>query len=223
VRHARRHARAGRQAPIGIADGVRARGAPRDGRTAIAPWVVAGIAVVALFALVAVSRFSSTPSAPASPVGNAPFAGGGGSASGVDLSSIPPEVQAQRLSARVMRLVDEKKMDSAQFFANMALQVYGSLPSLDDGARFELGSMANAFGDYGMAKAQADTVLASSPTDLLGLALAMRTARSTKDAGAAAGYAKRLVAAAPAERKTQNPAYQRHSADIDKALKEAAR
>ena len=73
-----------------------------------------------------------------------------------------------------------------------------------------------------LAKAQADLILAGAPTDLLGLTLAMRVAHDQGDTKAAARYGKRLIAAAPAERKKDVPAYQAHAADIDHALKEAA-
>jgi len=190
---------------------------------AIAPWVVAGIAVVALFALVAVNRFSSTNSPSTNAMSNAPFAGGAGGAGAVDISSMSPEERAQRLFNRVMRLQSENKMDSVQFFAPMALDAYFALPSMDDDSRYDVGRIAEAVGAFPLAKAQADTILRSSPNDLLGLALAMRVARETKDTQAAGDFAKRLLAAAPKERKKDNAAYKAHAADLDLALKEAAR
>jgi hypothetical protein len=196
---------------------------PATGAAAIAPWVVAGIAVVALFALVAVNRFSSTNSPSTNAMSNAPFAGGAGGAGAVDISSMSPEERAQRLFNRVMRLQSENKMDSVQFFAPMALDAYFALPSMDDDSRYDVGRIAEAVGAFPLAKAQADTILRSSPNDLLGLALAMRVARETKDTQAAGDFAKRLLAAAPKERKKDNAAYKAHAADLDLALKEAAR
>ena len=193
------------------------------GAAAVAPWAVAGIAIVALFALVAVNRFSSTNSPSPNAMSNAPFAGGAGGAGAVDISSMSPEERAQRLFNRVMRLQSENKMDSVQFFAPMALDAYFALPSMDDDSRYDVGRIAEAVGAFPLAKAQADTILRSSPNDLLGLALAMRVARETKDTQAAGDFAKRLLAAAPKERKKDNAAYKAHAADLDLALKEAAR
>ena len=196
---------------------------PATSAAAVAPWAVAGVAIVALFALVAVNRFSSAPAAPANAMGNAPFAGGAGGAGAVDISSMSPEERAQRLFNRVMRLQSENKMDSVQFFAPMALDAYFALPSLDDDSRYDIGRIAEAVGAFPLAKAQADTILQASPSDLLGLALAMRVARETKDTRAAGELAKRLLAAAPKERKKDNAGYKAHAADLDLALKEAAR
>ncbi|HTG53530.1 MAG TPA: hypothetical protein VL980_01725, partial [Gemmatimonadaceae bacterium] len=154
---------------------------------------------------------------------NAPFAGGAGGAGAVDISSMSPEERAQRLFNRVMRLQSENKMDSVQFFAPMALDAYFALPSLDDDSRYDIGRIAEAVGAFPLAKAQADTILQASPTDLLGLALAMRVARETMDTRAAGELAKRLLAAAPKERKKDNAGYKAHAADLDLALKEAAR
>jgi hypothetical protein len=88
--------------------------------------------------------------------------------------------------------------------------------------RYDMGRVAEVSGALPLAKAQADTILAKSPTNLLGLALAMRVARDQGNSKAAANYAKRLIAAAPAERKKDLPGYQQHAPDIDNALKEAA-
>ena len=197
--------------------------APATGMAAIAPWAVAGLAIVALVALVAVNRFSSAPSAAAGPVANAPFAGGAGGAGAVDISSMSPEERAQRLFNRVMRLQGENKMDSVQFFAPMAIDAYFALPSMDDDARYDVGRIAEAAGAFPLAKAQADTILQASPANLLGLALAMRVARDMKDDRTAGDFAKRLIAAAPKERKKDNAGYKAHAADLDLALKEAAR
>jgi hypothetical protein len=195
------------------------RAAPAaTGFAAVAPWAVAGIAIVALAAMVAINRFSNSSPA-AGPMGGAPGLGG---AAGVDISSMSAEERAQRLFNRVMRLQSENKMDSVQFFAPMAIDAYFALPALDNDARYDVGRIAESAGAYPMAKAQADTILAAAPNNLLGLALAMRVARDMGATKAASSYGKRLIAAAPAERKKDLPGYQQHAPDIDNALKEAA-
>ena len=186
---------------------------------AIAPWAVAGIAVVALAMLIAKNRFSNDQAQAAGPMAGAPVAGAGA----IDISSMSPQERAQRLFNRVMRLQSEGKMDSVQFFAPMAIGAYSALPEQDNDTRYDMGRIAEAAGAFPLAKAQADTILATSPDDLLGLALAMRVSRDMNDNAAASRYAKRLLAAAPKERKQDRPGYAAHAADLDQALKEAAR
>ena len=188
------------------------------GFAAAAPWAVAGIALVALIALVASRRFSSDQPSAETPA-TVPLAG----ASAVDISSMSPPERAQRLFNRVMRLNSEGKKDSVQFFAPMALNAYGALAEQDADTRYDLGRIAQVVGALPLAKAQADTILAASPTNLLGLALAMRVARELGGTSQANAYAKRLIAAAPAERKKNLPGYAEHALDLDLALKEAAR
>jgi hypothetical protein len=74
-------------------------------------------------------------------------------------------------------------------------------------------------GDAGLARAEADTILATNKTHLLGLVLAMKAAGLRQDMSARAGYLKRLEAAAPAERAKHLKEYDEHKADIDAALK----
>jgi len=200
------------------------------GFAAAAPWAVAGIALVALIGLVAKYSFGGGDAAvegqqPLAPMaGGAPFAGGaGGGAAGVDLGSMTPRQIAERLYNRVMRLDAEGKKDSIGFFAPMAVQAYQMIPDQDADTRYDLGRIAQVAGMLPVAKAEADTILKSQPNNLLGLTLAMRTARAMGNAKEASAYGKRLVAAAPAERKKDSPGYQLHSADLDEALKEAAK
>ena len=95
------------------------------------------------------------------------------------------------------------------------------IPEQDADTRYDLGRIAELAGAYPLAKAQADTILAASPTNLLGLTLAMRLARDMGDTKGAAAYGKRLRAAAPAERKKDFEGYKLHAPDLDQALKES--
>ena len=208
--------RARKSAPAKGADAPASPAA--SGVAAAAPWAVAGIAFVALIVLIASRRFSSDqPGADASaPV---PLAGAGA----VDISSMSPNERAQRLFTRVMRLDEQGKSDSVAFFAPMAMNAYAELPAQDADTHYDLGRIYEVTKAYTFAKAQADTILAAQPTNLLGLALAMRVARDMGDTQQAAAYAKRLRAAAPAERKKNLPGYEAHAPDLDAALKEAAK
>jgi hypothetical protein len=191
------------------------------GIAAAAPWAVAGIALVALIALVFTRQFSNAGAAPSQEASAAaPFAGAAGTGA-PDISSMSPRERAERLYNRIMRLDGEGKKDSVAFFAPMAIQSYQMIPDPDADTHYDLGRIAELAGAYPLAKMQADTILAESSTNLLGLALAMRVARDMGDTKSAAAYGKRLRAAAPAERKKDLPGYKLHAPDLDQAIKEA--
>jgi hypothetical protein len=193
------------------------------GFAAMAPWAVAGIAIVALTVLVVSKLFSGDNAATAGAAdqpANTPLAG----AAATDISSMSMAEAAGRLYNRIMRLNSEGKKDSVLVFAPMAIRAFQMIPdsAVNADTRYDLGRVAEVSGALPLAKAQADTILAAAPNNLLGLALAMRVARDMGATKAASSYGKRLIAAAPAERKKDLPGYQQHAPDIDNALKEAA-
>ena len=138
-----------------------------------------------------------------------------------DISQMSPEERASRLFNRVMAYSEQGKMDSARFFAPMAIQSYLMIGPLDAHARYDIGAIAAAVGDVSVARAQADTILSAQPNHLLGLALAARAADQQGDAAAATKFRRRLVAAATAERAKGLKEYTEHARDIDDALKKA--
>ena len=163
----------------------------------------------------------------------APFAGGagggatgGGDAAGTgrppNLANMSPRDIADRLFDRIMRLSSEGKADSVGFFSEMALQNYGSMGPLDADLRYDMGRVAEVAGRADVAKAQADTILAANPTHLLGLVLASKAATMRGDAAAVDRFNKRLAAAGPSERAKPLDEYQRHAADIETILRQAA-
>src|SRR6266566_502000 len=119
---------------------VTAPPAATGGRRAGLPWGVAG---AALGALVTVLLMRPTGGATAEPP---PFAAQGG-APAIDISQMSPEERAQRLFDRVMRLTQEGKQDSAQFFLPMAQQAYAMIPAMDLNARFDVGLLDLAAGE----------------------------------------------------------------------------
>jgi hypothetical protein len=135
-----------------------------------------------------------------------------------DISSMSPEERASRLFDIVMRFGEEGKTDSLKFFAPMAVQAYGMMGTLDAHAHYDVGMIGIVSGDIPLARAEADTILATNKTELLGLVLAMKAAGLRQDLNARAEYQKRLVAAAPAERAKKLKEYDEHKADIDAAL-----
>jgi hypothetical protein len=201
---------------------------PRTTASAL-PWAVAAIAMLALIALVAGQRFGGTrgPSAAALP----PAAEGGVAEGGAaaeaprapDISSLSPRERADRLYDRIMRLSSEGKTDSIQFFSPMALSVYQSLGPMDADLRYDFGRVAEVAGAAGIARAQADSILAADSTHLLGLVLGVRAAQLRGDSAAARGFSRRLLAAEPTESAKRLPEYERHKGDILEALAEARR
>ena len=185
-------------------------------------WKVGVGALVALLLVTLYLRFGgerppATPPGSAAPAGAAP---GGPSAS---VLSMPPQQQADALFDRVMRLSEEGKRDSVQFFAPMAMSVYERLQPLDHDQRFDLGTIALAAGDTRMARAQADTILRADADHLLGLALLSRTARAAGAAADAERADARFRQAADGElKRTEKLEYQRHRVDIETELKRLA-
>ncbi|GLC25576.1 hypothetical protein rosag_20890 [Roseisolibacter agri] len=212
------------------------------------PWGVAFVALLAVAAMAAGRNFGgsrgSTLDAPLNALPQAslgeggptgapagPFAGGAAGAPGgapgtgraPDLSQLSPRDIADRLFDRIMRLSAEGKPDSVGFFSEMALQNYAQMgTALDADLRYDMGRVAEVAGKDEIARAQADTILRQQPNHLLGLVLAVKAATMRGDAAAVATLNKRLVAAAPAERAKNLDEYQRHAADIDTALRQAA-
>jgi hypothetical protein len=109
------------------------------------------------------------------------------------------------------------------FFAPMAVQSYLMLDTMDLDARYDLGRIAAATGADSIALAQADTMLASYPSHLLGLALGARAARGLKQEAKARDFDRRLLAAETAERAKNVPEYEAHATDLDSAVAAAKR
>jgi hypothetical protein len=201
------------------------------------PWAVAAIALLAFIALLAGQRFNRGPAAAAAPAAEpppaGPFAGGGAPAGGPasgerpvrapDISKMTPDERALRLFNRVVSLAEQGKRDSVQFFAPMALMSFQSLPTPTLLQRFELGRIAELADVKEIATAQADTILQSSPTHLLGLSLASTAARMRGDTKSQAGFDKRLIAAAVSERAKNLQEYEVTQIDLDSALARARR
>lgn len=221
--------RCGTPAGLGAADTTAGRGESRGFERAL-PWSVAAIALVALIALVAGQRFGKrTPNdAAASPdAGTAPAAMGLGGAgqqfprARTDIASMSPEEAAERLFNRVMSYAERNQLDSAQLFSPMAIAAYQRIENPTADQRYDLGRIAAVTGNDEIATAEADTILASNPTHLLGLILGAEAARLRNDQAKARTYVQRFVAAVPAEKGKNLPEYQQHANDINAALEDA--
>ena len=189
----------------------------RDGGLVRLVAVAAVVALVAFVAGAAMGRGGNAPElgAPEQPAAAVPA----GTPSAPDISSMSPEERASRLFNRVMSYSEQGKLDSARFFAPMAVQAYAMIGPPDAHTHYDIGEIYAAIGDAGAASAEADTILATQPNHLLGLALAARAADARGDAAAAAKFRRRIAAAAPAERQKGLKEYTEHARDIDDALK----
>lgn len=219
--------------PAGTSTGA-ARAADRGVAGAL-PWAVAGIALLALIALVAAQSFSRKPSSTLDAPQNAlPQAGlddrgaqqpqADGGVRAPDITNLSPKERADRLFERVVRLDEQGKTDSVRFFAPMAIGAYQQLDSLGADERFHLGmiALATKFNEVnGVAKSEADTILARDRNDLLGLILAKRAAAARNDQGTASEMQRRLKSAATAELAKPRVDYQQHRVLIDAELKGA--
>jgi hypothetical protein len=125
-----------------------------------------------------------------------------------------PGDAATRLYNRVMSLHQRGRADSVQLFAPMAMQAYRMLGALDLDQRYDLGRIAAIAGDQATARAEADTILARSPSHLLGLILAGNAARMRNDSAAERKYHDQFIAAVASERAKQLPEYTAHENDI---------
>lgn len=189
--------------------------APAAASATILPWSVAAIALLSLLAFIAGQNFRRTPAAPP------PVAQAQPDTRGPDISAMSPQERADRLFARVMTYVSEGKSDSVQFFLPMAIQSFEALSPHDAHQRYDLGLLGIVDGDAGMARAQADSILADQPRHLLGLILGMRAAGLQRDSTARARYVETFLAALVSERAKGLAEYVDHERDIDAAVREA--
>ena len=199
------------------------------------PWTVAALALVSLTALVVGQRFGArgNPSGPvtevldganmqgATPIGPPADAGSapaGAAPRAPDISQLTPEQRAERLYDRIMTEHEAGRQDAVRSFLPMAGAAYEMIGPLNLDQRYDLGRLGEVGGDTALARAQADTILRSRSTHLLGLILAARVARLEGSDARARALDARLLAAESAERAAALPEYLLHRNDIDTAL-----
>lgn len=184
------------------------------------PWGIAGAALGALVTVLAMriggpgdgsreAAFTGDPS-PLSPPAS-------------DISQMSPEERATRLFNRVMRLAEENKADSVQFFLPMALQTYAQLPALDADARYHVGVLELAGQNVAGALAQADSIRRTTPTHLFVFILRGRAYTQRNDAGNATQAYRDYLRYEAQERARQRPEYADHAATLDAFKEEATR
>jgi len=208
---------------------------PGKGLGAYIPWILSALAlaVFAVGIVLLVQRNNSprgaegtitggviTPSQDAA--GGAPMAGdgseGGSMPTAQELANMPPKEAADRLFNRAMEM-EQQGAPRASFFANMGVEAYQRVApeNVDADVRFHVGLLQLAASNPPGAAAEADTILARAPKDLLGLLLASRAARAEGRTGKADGFMKRYQAAFKETNLDSRPDYQAHRDLLEKA------
>jgi hypothetical protein len=198
---------------------------------------VAALALVSLIALVVGQRFGSRETASGvdvlegangqgTTVITAPGAAGapaGAPAGGIprapDISQMSPGERAERLYDRIMTEHEAGNDANVRAFMPMALAAYEMLAPLNLDQHYDVGRIGVVGGDSTLARAEADTILASRPTHLLGLLLSAEAARMTKNETRARQFDQRFATALPQERNAGLAEYLLHKNDIDVAAK----
>jgi hypothetical protein len=200
---------------------VPAAAAPRP---SMLPWIVAGAALLGLVAVLLVPRLGGRgqpqpagqstgqpPFAQAAPGALAPPAGPGDNPGAVDLSSMTPRQAADRLFNRVMTAASNGDSAQAQRFLPMAVMAYQRVDSLDADGRYHLAALHLVGHDWAAARAEADTILAASPTHLFGLFSAGEAEAGRGNTAAAKAFYLRFIRAYGAEVAKRLPEYEEHS------------
>jgi hypothetical protein len=176
------------------------------------PWGIAGLAVGALLAVLLMRGRGGgigggTDLAGQTSLGGAPFASG---TAAPDISQMSPEERAQRLFDRVMRLGEEGKLDSVQFFLPMAIGAYQQLPALSLDSHFDIGLLRLAGGDAPGAIAEADAIRRLVPTHLFASVLRAHALQAQNDAAGARRAYLEFLKNETTERARRRPEYEEH-------------
>ncbi len=186
--------------------------APVGGRWRVGlPWGIAGLAVGALLTVLMSRTVRTEGPRGASETDAAP----GLTVPAMDISQMSAEERAQRLFDRVMRLGEEGKADSVQFFMPMALGAYQQLPALSLDSHFDIGLLHLAGGDRASALTEADAIRQSAPTHLFGFVLRARALEARGDAPGATQAYRDFLKHETAERARRRPEYEEHGRILD--------
>lgn len=133
-----------------------------------------------------------------------------------------PSDRANRLYIRVMTAAENNMMDSAVFMATrMGIPAHEMIENPTNDERYHLARLAEIVSDSMKVRAQADTILKSEPNSLLGLLMASRAALMNGNAAKAKKYDQQLLSVMPSELAKNNPDYEAHRGEIDRAAADA--
>jgi tetratricopeptide (TPR) repeat protein len=178
----------------------------------MAPWVIAGAAIVTVLLVLFLPRDTERVPAPA-PQRGAPITGpqgqGGGTGPMGGLSG-DMRTNADRLFNRVMRAAEQGNQAEVDQFVPMAIQAYGMVDGIDADGLYHLALLHLAAGDPEAARATAEQILARSPDHILALGVAASAEQEAGDLAAARELWNRLLEAYPDESTRSLREYQDH-------------
>lgn len=189
-------------------------------RAAAPGWLFLAVGVIALVAVLALV-WPRGPAASPPQAGAAPVAGGGAAA--IDLSTMTPREQFDRLYDRVMRAAENGDDATVTQFSPMALGAYAQLlpGDVDADARYHAAMIRMHTDDLAGAAALADTIRAEAPDHLFSYVihgtLARQRGDQTRLKTEQAEFLKRYAAEMAAER----PEYGLHTFILDQFVGEA--
>jgi hypothetical protein len=145
--------------------------------------------------------------------------GSGGAASGggapPDISQMTPRQRFDRLYDRIVRALEQGDTATVTRFSPMAFAAYGMLDSVDELARYDVGTLHASLGEFAQANALADTIQAAVPNHLFGDMLRGLVAEFKGDkAGLARSY-QQFLAHYDTEIQAKRPEYEIHKPLID--------
>ena len=177
--------------------------------------VVAAISVLTIGLTAAKLLEGGVAAPPVAEMGNAGNASAGGVVRAPDISQLSPRERFDRLFERVVSAAERQLPDTVLFFAPMALNAYGQLTSVDADARYHAAMIHLVVGEYGPARALADTILAETPGHLFGTLIRGELAEASGDTAALTASYTAFRAAWDAEMAAGRPEYGDHRAVLE--------
>ncbi len=195
-------------------------GAPDAAARPTWAYLVAGVAVVVV---VLVMIWPRGP-APTPPPGAVAATGGGtGGAAAIDLSTMTPREQFDRLYDRVMRAAENGDEATVTQFSPMALQAYANLlpGDVDVDARYHAAMIRMHTSDLAGAAALADTIRAEVPSHLFSYVIHGTLARQRTDQAALRREQAAFLTHYDSEMASARPEYALHKFILDQFVSEA--
>jgi hypothetical protein len=190
-------------------------------------WIVAGTLCILLVAGIAYRVSSSAPRPVEPDMANAGVATGEPrarpSGPAPDISRMSPREQFDRLFNRIMQAAERGDSTEVERFTPMALGAYDQLGTWDIDARYHAAVLRLQVGDFGPARALADTILAESPGHLFGYVIRGTAARFQNDPRSRVRAQRDFLAHYKAEMAAKRLEYLEHRPVLDEFKREAER